>query len=334
MNFIKEKLTDDFIKKMFAIIILVIMLILLKPFKNTLLLTFIFIYLYNKCQNWIYDKVSTKMKINKKFITVLLFIATIGVSILSIIIYIPKLSHELIELQNMIIDFTNTNSNNQIVQNLLEKIRTIDYISYLKDNSDFAFKGLTLIKEITVTLFTSITLSFFYLIEIESMKELGDKISRSKLNFFYEYYKSLASKFINSFGFIIQVQILLAFINGVLSFIGLLLMGFPQSLALGFMIFVLSLIPVLGAIISAIPLIIVAFKIGGINKIIGVLVLITVLHTLENYVIKPKIMSNNIDLNTFVILLTLAIAEYFMGIWGLLIGIPLLMFFMEIFEIK
>lgn len=334
MDYIREKLTADVIKKMFAILVLIVIFILLKPFKNTLLLTFIFVYLYSKGQNLIYNAVSKKFKISKKLIAVLLFLITIGGFITALIVYIPKLSHELLEVKNVIIEFINSNSNNPTIQQALEKVRTLDYMNYIEDNSDVALKGLDTVKEITVTFCTSIILSLFCVLEADSMKELGEKVSRSKLKFFYNYYKDLAQKFINSFGVIIEIQIILALINGALAFVGLLLMGFPQSLALGFMLFLLSLIPVVGTAIALVPLTIVAFKIGGLNKIIGVLILLAVLHVLEAYVIKPKLMSNSIDLNTFVILLTLAISEYFMGIWGLLIGIPLLMFFMEIFEVK
>lgn len=172
------------------------------------------------------------------------------------------------------------------------------------------------------------------MLEEKPIKELGSKLSNSKLDFLYKYYGELGKKFINSFGKVIQVQLVIALINSILSVLGLMILGFPEPIALGFMILILSLIPVLGVVISLVPLCLIAFKIGGINKIAAVLILIAILHALESYVINPKLMSEKSHLPIFVTFLALVIGEHLFGVWGLLLTIPLIMFFMELFDIK
>lgn len=330
MDYIKEKLTADVIKKMFAITILILLLVVLIPFKNMLLLTFIFTYLFGKSRSFIYRKIGKKINVSEKVITILIFFLTVGLFLFAMVVYVPKLTHQLIQVKDSIIDFLCSTNSNPLIQDLLNRIKHFDYMKY----SEVAIEALSRVQEITVSFILSLILSLFCLLEKKELSVLGQKLGNSKLSFLYKYYKELAVKFINSFGLVIQVQITMAVINGVFSFIGLTVLGFPQTLALGFMIFVLSFIPVVGTTISLIPLSIIAIKIGGINKIISVLVFVAILHALESYIISPRLMSKSSHLPVFIVFLTLVLAEHLIGVWGLIIGVPLLIFFMEVFEIK
>ncbi|GEM_PF-5865509 len=263
MGLLKEKFTDEVVKKLLAIGILILLFIVLKPFKDMLLLTVIFVYFLNMAQNFIYTKVGAKLKIGKQVIAIILFSLLVGLFITASFVYLPKLSHEFMEIKEEVTDFLDVKNNNIYVNEISNQLSSLNYMSYIN--------------------------------------------SGAVLNALYK---------------------------GVVAFIGLLIMGFPQTLALGLMLFILSLVPVIGTTIASVPLMIIAFKLGGISKIVGVIILIAVLHILENYVIKPKLMSRSIHLPIFIIFLSLIIGEYFMGIWGLLISIPLLTFFMEVFEIK
>jgi predicted PurR-regulated permease PerM len=100
------------------------------------------------------------------------------------------------------------------------------------------------------------------------------------------------------------------------------------------MIFILGLIPVAGVIISLVPLTIIAFNIGGAIKIIEVIVMIVVLHSLETYVLNPKLMSAKTKIPVFLVFLILLVSEHYIGVWGLLFGIPLFMFLLDILDIK
>lgn len=335
MNFIKEKLTEDSVKKITAILLLVMLLFALSPFKNLLLLTFIFTFIFSKMQNSIHDITKKKLgvNLNKKLITILLFFITIGLIVLSLLIYIPKLSTELMQMKDNLFNII-VSSDNPLIQKYSEYVLKWDYISYFKENSDATFKTLSSVQQGAVTFFLSLILTLFFLLEEKSIKELGEKMKTSKLHFLYNYYIILGKKFLNSFGKVIQVQLIIAIINSLLSVVGLMVLGFPEPIALGFMIFIFSLIPVLGVTISLIPLSLIAFKIGGIYKIIEILILIVVLHSLEAYAISPKLMSEKSHLPIPITFLTLIIGEHLFGIWGLLITIPLLMFFMELLDVK
>jgi len=107
-------------------------------------------------------------------------------------------------------------------------------------------------------------------------------------------------------------------------------MGFPHLIALGIMLFILGLVPVAGVIISLIPLSIIAYSIGGLMYIVYILVIVMVLHAIEAYFLNPKLMSAKTDLPIFYTFMVILFSEHFLGVWGLIIGIPLFMFLLDI----
>ena len=117
------------------------------------------------------------------------------------------------------------------------------------------------------------------------------KFKESRLAIFYTEIEYFGKKFARSFGKVIEAQFLIAVVNCVLSVIALWILGFPQLLGLALMIFLLGLIPVAGVIISLFPLCMIAYNIGGIMYVVYILVIVTVIHALESYVLNPKFMS-------------------------------------------
>jgi predicted PurR-regulated permease PerM len=122
-------------------------------------------------------------------------------------------------------------------------------------------------------------------------------------------------------------------INCGLSVIILLILGFPYLLGLGAMIFVLGLVPVAGVFISLIPLSVIAYKVGGLMEIVYILILIAVLHSIECYILNPKLMSYTAKMPVFCTFLILIISDRLMGPWGLIMGIPLMMFLLDLFDV-
>ena len=146
------------------------------------------------------------------------------------------------------------------------------------------------------------------------------------LNFF-------GRKFLSSFGKVIEVQIVIATINGILSTIGLWIIGFPHLLGFGMMVMLLGLIPVAGVIISLVPLSIVAFNNGGLVQVVYVLIMIALLHAFEAYILNPKLMSSKTKLPIFYTLSILIVSEHIAGVLGLIVGIPVFMFILDVIEV-
>jgi predicted PurR-regulated permease PerM len=99
------------------------------------------------------------------------------------------------------------------------------------------------------------------------------------------------------------------------------------------MIFILGLIPVAGVFISLIPLVIVAFSIGGIVKVIEVIIMIAVIHAIEAYFLNPKLMSRRTSLPVSLVFVVLIISQRYLGAWGMLIGVPFFIYVLNVLNI-
>jgi predicted PurR-regulated permease PerM len=111
-------------------------------------------------------------------------------------------------------------------------------------------------------------------------------------------------------------------------------LGFPNLFGLAIMIFVLGLVPVAGVIISCVPLSIIAYSLGGVNYILLIVLLGVLLHALEAYILNPKIMSHKTKLPVFITFLVLIVSEHIFGAWGLIVGIPITIFLLDVLEVR
>ena len=185
-----------------------------------------------------------------------------------------------------------------------------------------------------INLFIALILAFIILCERKRIEAFGQSMSQSRGAYVYEYLANFGKNFCETFGKVMRVQITIALVNSVASMIALAIMGFPGVPALGIMIFCLGLIPVAGVIVSLIPLSILALSIGGWVKLLEVIIMICVLHAIEAYLLNPKLMSSKTNLPVSFTLIILLVGEHYLGVWGLLIGVPLFLFLMKLLEVE
>ena len=108
-----------------------------------------------------------------------------------------------------------------------------------------------------------------------------------------------------------------------MSFIGLTVLNLvfnfniPYTSLLAIIAGVGELIPVVGPILSAIPAIIAAFGAGGnwVTAVIAVIVLYVVIQQVENQVLVPRIVGNNLKLHPAMLMALLVVAASAGG-WG------------------
>ena len=116
-------------------------------------------------------------------------------------------------------------------------------------------------------------------------------------------------------------QILLGFIIGVTTAIGLGLMGVPYFFVLALIAGIGEMIPMVGPLISAIPAIAVAFTVSP-GLALGVAVFFLVQQQLENAVLVPKLMGETVGLNAVTVIGALVIGSELLGFVGALLAVP------------
>src|SRR5690606_18875659 len=163
--------------------------------------------------------------------------------------------------------------------------------------------------------------------------EFTNKFKHSKIAPFYQEIEFFGKKFSQTFGKVIEAQFMIALINTFLTVIVLVVLGFPQIFGVAIMVFFLGLIPVAGVIISLIPLTLIAFTIGGYLKVVYLFIAIMVIHAGEAYILNPKLMSSKTDLPVFYTFIVLIFSQNFFGVWGLIIGIPVFVFLLDVLDV-
>jgi predicted PurR-regulated permease PerM len=92
------------------------------------------------------------------------------------------------------------------------------------------------------------------------------QIKQGNFSFIYREYAIIAQKITPGFGVIIRAQSLIAFVNAILTSIGLLIISFihggsvfPYIFTLSLIVLVFGFIPVFGTFISGVPILIIAY---------------------------------------------------------------------------
>ncbi len=108
---------------------------------------------------------------------------------------------------------------------------------------------------------------------------------------------------------------------GVLSVIGLLLAGVPEAYALALLAGVLTFVPYFGAIIAAIPALVVAASVSW-TTALWTLGVYLVCHAVEGYVVAPLVQRRLFHLPPAVSILSMTVMGALFGPLGVVVGVP------------
>ena len=120
---------------------------------------------------------------------------------------------------------------------------------------------------------------------------------------------------------VIRGQLSICAVNGVLTTIGLLLLGVPFATTLGIFAGVCSLIPIFGTFISSVPAILLGLSVAPMKGLL-VLAWILFIHFVEANILNPKILGNAAQLHPVVVIFALLAGEHTFGLFGALFAVP------------
>ena len=331
MEVFKRYYANLTIRRFSILVIIALLLYTIRDMLNLVLLTFLIAYVMNSFQVLLTKRINKYIAVNSKVIIVILYLALITTIVFALVNYLPKVYTQIKQLTNFLANLTPADlPQNEITQYLFSTLKDLNYQSYMTHGIEYVLK----ISNWGTSFILSTILSFVFILEKNRIVNFTSRLRESKISWFYLELEYFGKKFISSFGKVIEAQILIALFNTSFTVIGLSILHFPYLFALAIMIFLLSLIPVVGFIISLIPLCIIGYNLGGIVTTVYVLAMIAVLHVIEGYFLNPKLMSSKMNLPMFYTFIVLLFSEHYLGVWGLILGIPIFVFFLDILEIK
>lgn len=120
-------------------------------------------------------------------------------------------------------------------------------------------------------------------------------------------------------------------IQGVLSAVGLALIGVPYPLALGAWVSVAAIIPFLGPWLGAVPALLVAFSMSQTALVLTALVFLAI-QLLESNVLTPQIQAQTIKVPSVIVFLGVIAGAALAGIMGALFAVPVLAVIRVVFD--
>ena len=123
-------------------------------------------------------------------------------------------------------------------------------------------------------------------------------------------------------GGFIRGTALIAFVDAALIGIGLWLLGVPVAFALAVLVFIGSFVPFVGAFVSGLVAVLVAFADGGWEIGLAALALVLAVQFVEGNFLQPLIQSRTVDLHPAVILLAVAAGASLFGLVGAYLAVP------------
>jgi predicted PurR-regulated permease PerM len=173
---------------------------------------------------------------------------------------------------------------------------------------------------------------FSYLIMLDFgrlSKELSG-LKTSKLRDFYEEAGQPVVQFAMSVAQGFKAIAIIAFITTVMLAVVMLALRIPQVLLLSLVVFVTSLIPIVGVIFEALAILLVTFNAYGLDYHFWAMVVgMTIVHLIIAYVVAPIIFGRQFRLNMVLILIVLYIGQRVAGMWGLVLGVPVANYFIR-----
>ncbi len=169
----------------------------------------------------------------------------------------------------------------------------------------------------SVTTILAVTIMIFYLAYDET------HIKNAFIAFFPEKYKARAGEIVDTIsnrvgGYVFGQILSMAFV-GVLTMLGLLLIGHKHALILGFLTFILDLIPVIGPTIAVAAGLVSATG-HGLVFVLLTFAVFMIVQWLENQLLRPIIFGKLMDMHPLTIIFSLLVGARFLGFWGVILG--------------
>ena len=133
---------------------------------------------------------------------------------------------------------------------------------------------------------------------------------------------SFSERIIQNVGKYLSGMVTVAFINSVWTFLLLLVTGVPGAFLIAVVAFFVTMIPLVGTIITTIGMTIIAFIHSPVSALI-VLIAMLVYMQVESYVIDPRVMGKAVQVPGSVVLISAMAGGALFGLVGALVAIPI-----------
>ena len=311
---------------------------LIMPFIIGIIMAYV---LYTPARNIekLYKKIKKPKIIQKKargLAVITVYIIAILIIVLVINYVVPIVISSVIDLVNNFQGYYNTISesiNNlsddsilksEPVTNIVNQMGQINVTEYvnLEKLTQYAQGALSIAAGV-FNFFVSIIVSAYILLERGEIlgflrrisNALFDKNTCKNISKYFDRTNEIFLKFIAS-------QLLDAIVVGILTSIGMSILGVKYAVLLGIMIGLFNMIPYFGAIIAVVIATLITFITGGFSQAMWMIVVTTVLQQIDANIINPKIVGESLKISPLLVIFAVTIGGAYFGILGMFLAVP------------
>lgn len=315
---------------------------ILSPFIIALVIT----YLLHPMVKWLEINLFKQVKIKQQYkrtlsvlLTYLLIVGAFILFIYSTYLMIGGQFTNNVNVNNMIDSIMKYSQRyNDIFQSALARLETSGLSADIKEqfaniierlNGSVAtainasFDSIKQLGSNLLNILLAVIISFYILKDLEYFKKFTNdsfdavfnKNRNKKTKLFLSDVDNVVSKFIRG-------QLLDGLIIGILSSLGLWLIGLDFPVLIGMTAGIFNIIPYFGPLIGTVPAVIVGLLSGSpIKALFAVLVLLLV-QQLDGAIIAPKVVGESVGLHPVFVILSIIIGGAYFGLLGMLLAVP------------
>ena len=257
-----------------------------------------------------------------------LFVLAVVLSVLTLFVFAvaPVISEQIAQITENSPGWLQDLQRNATVQRLDDRFAVIDKVETYVTEGDFGQRvfggalgvGLAVLSALA-NAFIVIVLMIYFLASMPSIKHAAYSIAPASKRV---RVSELGDKIIRSTGAYVSGAFLVAVCAGVSTLIFTLIVGLGDySFALAFIVGLLSLIPVVGAVVSGIIITLLALTVSPTVAIISAIYYLAY-QQVESYLILPKIMKRSVDIPGSVTVIAALIGASLLGVIGALLAVP------------
>lgn len=317
-------------------------LTILSPF----IIALVIAYLLHPMVKWLEYNLFKQVKINQKlkrtFSVLLTYILIVGAFILFIYSTYAMIGGQItnnLDVNSMIDSIMKYSQRyNDIFQSAVAKLETSGLSTDLKEQFksliermngfmmtviNASFDSVKQLGSNLLNILLGVIIAFYLLKDLEFFKKLTDdcldavfkKNTNKKTKLFLSDVDNVVSKFIRG-------QLLDGLIVGILTSLGLWIIGLDFPVLIGMTAGIANIIPYFGPIIGSVPAVIVGLLSGSpIKALFAVLVLLLV-QQLDSIIIAPKVVGESVGLHPVFVILSIIIGNAYFGLLGMLLAVP------------
>ncbi|MBI4865824.1 MAG: AI-2E family transporter [Candidatus Wallbacteria bacterium] len=175
----------------------------------------------------------------------------------------------------------------------------------------------------------SLMFSFMVVWEIPQLRQSLERIRGTRAERIYDEIAPGLRRLGTAVAAAFSAQAVIATIDACLVFAVLTYLGLPSAVFLSMIVLVCCLIPYVGMLIAALPVLFVALQQGGPSLGLHTAIALFLVHEFDAWLLSPAIMGEFLRLSPMAVIFVLFVSQPIFGLWGLLLGVPIAVFLLN-----